>query len=135
MKIFENISEVSTEMKKARDLGRQIAFVPTMGALHDGHLELVRHAKKIADFVIVSIFVNKAQFNDLRDFEKYPRNIEEDLAMLMFNRSFTLAQAGKQCVVCGKCADIFSCDRAEREFKISAICEPCQNEVSEPMDG
>ncbi len=82
MKIFEDISSISLEMKKAQDLGRKIAFVPTMGALHDGHLELVKHAKKIADFVVVSIFVNKAQFNDLRDFEKYPRHVDSDLALL-----------------------------------------------------
>jgi hypothetical protein len=62
-------------------------------------------------------------------------NIKEDMAMLMFNRSFTLAQAGKQCVVCGKSANIFSCDRAEREFKISSMCETCQNEVFEPIEG
>lgn len=62
-------------------------------------------------------------------------NIKEDMAMLMFNRSFTLAQAGKQCVVCGKRADIFSCKQSEREYNISSTCEPCQHEISEPMDG
>lgn len=75
------------------------------------------------------------KFNSVKKVSFKVNNIKEDLAMLMFNRSFTLAQVGKQCVVCGKRADIFSCDRAEREFKISAICEPCQNDVSEPMDG
>lgn len=76
-----------------------------------------------------------AKFNSVKVVSFKVNNIKEDLAMMMFNRSFTLAQAGKQCVVCGKRADIFSCDRAEREFKISSLCEPCQNEVFEPMDG
>jgi len=53
---------------------------------------------------------------------------------MMFGRSFALAQAGKQCVICGKRAEFFSCDRAAREFKISSMCEPCQNEVFESME-
>lgn len=76
-----------------------------------------------------------AKFNSVKKVSFKVNNIKEDMAMMMFNRSFTLAQAGKQCVVCGKRADIFSCDRAEREFKISSLCEPCQNEVFEPLDG
>ena len=76
-----------------------------------------------------------AKFNSVKKVSFKVNNIKEDMAMMMFNRSFTLAQAGKQCVVCGNRADIFSCDRAAREFEISAMCEPCQNEVFEPMDG
>ena len=76
-----------------------------------------------------------AKFNSVKKVSFKVNNIKEDMAMMMFNRSFTLAQAGKQCVVCGKRADIFSCDRAAREFEISSMCEPCQNEVFEPMDG
>ena len=55
--------------------------------------------------------------------------------MKLYNRSFTLAQSGKSCVVCGKQAESFSCERAAIEFKVSAMCEPCQNEVFEPIDG
>ena len=69
--------------------------------------------------------VNSASFG-LNDFK-------EEMAMMMFGRSFALAQAGKQCVICGKRAEFFSCDRATREFKISSMCEPCQNEVFETM--
>lgn len=75
------------------------------------------------------------KFNSVKKVSFKVNNIKEDLAMLMFNRSFTLTQAGKQCVVCGKRANIFSCPRAEEEFKISSMCEPCQNEVYEPLDG
>jgi len=62
--------------------GERIAFVPTMGALHDGHLALVARAGELADRVVVSIFVNPLQFNDPADLERYPRNEESDLAQL-----------------------------------------------------
>jgi len=75
------------------------------------------------------------KYNSVKHMSFKVNNIKEDLSMLMFNRSFTLAQAGKQCVVCGKSADIFSCERAEREYHISSTCEPCQHDISEPMDG
>jgi pantoate--beta-alanine ligase len=62
--------------------GEQIAFVPTMGALHDGHLALVAHGKELVDRVVVSIFVNPLQFNDASDLERYPREEQSDLAKL-----------------------------------------------------
>jgi pantoate--beta-alanine ligase len=62
--------------------GRTIAFVPTMGALHDGHLSLVRKARKLGDVVIVSIYVNRTQFGPGEDFEKYPRSLERDKRLL-----------------------------------------------------
>ena len=58
----------------------KVALVPTMGALHEGHLQHIRNCKKIADHVIVSIFVNPTQFNDSDDFKKYPRTLEADVA-------------------------------------------------------
>lgn len=73
------LSALSDELKEA---GKCIGFVPTMGALHDGHLSLIRKAKSECDVVISSIFVNPTQFNDPKDFERYPRVVEEDRLML-----------------------------------------------------
>jgi len=78
--IVENISKIKSEIQKISD--KKIAFVPTMGALHDGHLVLVKKAQEIADIVVVSIFVNKAQFNDQNDYKNYPRQNLEDLKKL-----------------------------------------------------
>ena len=80
MIISETISEI--RLRLAQFSGKKIAFVPTMGALHDGHLALVKKACELAEIVVVSIFVNKAQFNDLSDYEKYPRQFEQDLERL-----------------------------------------------------
>ena len=82
LKIFKQISAIKKFVKEARKLNKKIAFVPTMGSLHDGHITLINNAKKNADIVIVSIFVNKAQFNDIKDYELYPQNLESDIKML-----------------------------------------------------
>lgn len=82
MLIFTKISELRDFLASERKKGREIGFVPTMGALHAGHLSLVEIAAKQCDLVLASIFVNPTQFNDKKDLERYPRTIEEDKNLL-----------------------------------------------------
>lgn len=80
--ILRTREAVKSLVKNLQFSGKTIGFVPTMGALHKGHLELVKRAKSSSDFVIVSIFVNPLQFNNLEDFEKYPITENADLKLL-----------------------------------------------------
>jgi pantoate--beta-alanine ligase len=81
MKIAKTIESVRRLIKAARRAGKTIGFVPTMGALHTGHISLIEAAKKKCNFVVVSIFVNPTQFGPKEDFKKYPRPIKADLKM------------------------------------------------------
>lgn len=82
MKIFEKKSDLKTYIRSLKTQNKSIGFVPTMGALHQGHLSLVKQAKKKNDIVVVSIFVNPTQFDNADDLQKYPKTISADTALL-----------------------------------------------------
>lgn len=82
MQTFAEIAALREQIKQFKRDGRSVAFVPTMGNLHEGHLTLVRKARELADIVVVSIFVNPMQFDRADDLNNYPRTIEADLSKL-----------------------------------------------------
>lgn len=84
MQVFQTAIELQRHLLNINQLGKKnIGFVPTMGALHEGHLSLIRASKAKTDLTVCSIFVNPTQFNDKKDFEKYPIQIDRDLEMLL----------------------------------------------------
>ncbi|MEZ8984565.1 pantoate--beta-alanine ligase [Vibrio cyclitrophicus FF160] len=82
MQTFAEIAALREQIKQFKRDGRTIAFVPTMGNLHEGHLTLVKKARELADIVVVSIFVNPMQFDRTDDLNNYPHTLEEDLSKL-----------------------------------------------------
>jgi len=82
MIICETHDALNAHIAEAKAAGKRVGFVPTMGALHEGHLSLVRAAKKACDFVVASIFVNPPQFAPDEDFEDYPRDTDRDVSLL-----------------------------------------------------
>jgi pantoate--beta-alanine ligase len=83
MILFKQVEPIQQALDKFRQEGRSIGFVPTMGALHRGHISLLKAAQKENDAVVCSIFVNPTQFNDPSDFEKYPVTLEKDIELLI----------------------------------------------------
>ncbi len=82
MNIYREISELQKELLEINQKSSSVGFVPTMGALHQGHLALIEKAKQENDFVICSIFVNRIQFNNIEDYEKYPQTENKDIELL-----------------------------------------------------
>ncbi len=79
MKAIKSIDDIREKVQSLKQEGKTVAFVPTMGAIHEGHLSLFRLAREQADEVVVSIYVNPEQFGPDEDFDEYPRQLEEDL--------------------------------------------------------
>ncbi|QKJ31813.1 pantoate--beta-alanine ligase [Mucilaginibacter mali] len=103
MKVFKRIKELQAHLQQLRANDKTIGLVPTMGALHQGHLSLVGQARDNADVVISTIFVNPTQFNDPKDLERYPRPIEQDMHKLeqigcdiLFNPEVSEMYAGNE---------------------------------------
>ncbi len=86
MIIFKKAKELSDQINQQKKEGKKVGFVPTMGALHKGHLSLVESSKASNDLVVVSIFVNPTQFNNPDDFKHYPITIEKDIKQLLASK-------------------------------------------------
>ena len=82
MIIFKNIPDFKNHLRKLKNDNFRIGFVPTMGALHDGHISLIKKSLLENDYSVVSIFINPTQFNDINDFESYPNDISKDIQLL-----------------------------------------------------
>src|SRR5947208_2309213 len=82
MILFKRSEDLQQWVSEQKKYGKKTGFVPTMGALHEGHMDLIKACRSVADLTICSIFVNPVQFNDPKDFEKYPVSIEKDTQML-----------------------------------------------------
>jgi len=82
MMLFKRAGDLTGWLQQQRSLGRSIGFVPTLGALHPGHISLIDISKKTTEITVCSIFVNPTQFNDPTDFQKYPKTIEKDIYLL-----------------------------------------------------
>lgn len=104
MKLVDSISRMTTLAKMLKKEGKTIGFVPTMGYLHDGHMSLVRAAKKHTDVVVLSIFVNPLQFGPKEDFDRYPRDIKRDEALAQ--------DAGVDVMFCPDARDMYPEDYA-----------------------
>ena len=114
MNIYKSIEDLQAFVEAERAKGLRIAFVPTMGALHAGHLSLVRRALTECDRCIVSVFVNPTQFNDPRDLETYPRTLEAD--------STLLASVGASALFAPEVSTIYP-EEDTRTFEVGAVAE------------
>ena len=83
MFIFQQVTDIRYYLDTKRLANIEIGLVPTMGALHNGHLSLIKQSKKQTGLTVCSIFINPTQFNDQKDYEKYPVTIHQDIHMLL----------------------------------------------------
>jgi pantoate--beta-alanine ligase len=118
MHIIEKVSEMQAFAKQARKQGQTIALVPTMGYLHIGHTSLIAQAKQKADIVITTLFVNPTQFGPNEDYDKYPRNFDNDFKLAKENGS-----------------DVLFCPNALEMYPIGYNAEVHIKKVTEPFEG
>ena len=109
MRILKTINELISLINELKANNKTIGFVPTMGALHEGHLTLVRQCVAENEVCMVSIFVNPTQFNNKADLEKYPRNVEKDAQLL--------EEAGCAYVFAPSAEEMYSTDELEKTFE------------------
>lgn len=111
MKIIKSTKELSAEIDRIKSENKTIGFVPTMGALHSGHIQLVSRCVNENDITVVSIFVNPTQFNNSSDLEKYPRDLSKDTALLK--------EAGCHLVFAPEASEIYSQSEIENTFEFN----------------
>ncbi len=116
MVIFSKVKEFSAHLDSIKSVHKKIGFVPTMGALHQGHVSLVNRAKKENDIVVVSIFVNPTQFNNPDDLKNYPRTPKEDQKLLKENNADIIFSPNVE--------EIYNSDSGKRnELELGKIAE------------
>lgn len=115
MKIIRTLYDMTEYSLRQKERGASIGFVPTMGALHEGHLSLVEMAIKENDVTVVSVFVNPIQFNNKDDFEKYPRTEEEDFKKL--------AAAGVDAVFAPDAREMYPENKEEKKYDLGKVAE------------
>ena len=117
MLLIETISDLQNKLEQAHRANQTIGLVPTMGALHEGHLSLIKRARKENDLCVVSVFVNPTQFNNAEDLEKYPRTLEQDLQLV------------------SDYADIVFAPSVEEVYRVPATEQYAFGPVAEVMEG
>ena len=118
MQLVRTVEDVRREVRSARAHGATVGFVPTMGALHDGHLSLLRRAREDCDFVVISVFVNPMQFNDPSDLAAYPRDEASDVELAR-----------------GVGTDVFFAPNAADMYPPAFVTTVAVGELSEPLEG
>ena len=107
MEVITKINEMRIRVLSVKDSKKSIGFVPTMGALHDGHISLMRSARKENDELIVSIYLNPTQFDNNDDFDKYPRQLDEDLEIIRKeNADVVFAPSNEEMYPNGFCTNV-----------------------------